>query len=106
MKESLIETLLNRNIIQPGTLIYGKVEAASLGQDMYMFPMELLFEDYRNKEFHCRDKFGSPFIIKFDDLLEIDGMEPDRLASSFNIKSDGTDKPVGKKRGRKAKVRI
>jgi hypothetical protein len=38
-------------------------------------------------------------------ILAIDGMDPERYADVYDIKSDGTDKKIGKKRGRKPKTR-
>lgn len=44
--------------------------------------------------------------IQLKDILEVDGMDPYRLGRVFNINSDGTDKIVGKKRGRKPKISV
>lgn len=103
MNRQLAETLINKGIMKPGTLIYGKTEAASLGQVMQMVPMELMMEDFDGEVFACRDRLGKTYTMHVDNVQEVDGMEPGRLASVYNIKPDGGSKTVGKKRGRKPK---
>jgi len=48
---------------------------------------------------------GSRRVVSSNAILEIDGMEPNRFASVYNIKADGADAKVGKRRGRKPKDR-
>jgi hypothetical protein len=48
--------------------------------------------------------FGqNKYLVKIDDIEEIDGMSPQRLGKVFNINDDGTPRNTGKKRGRKPK---
>lgn len=43
--------------------------------------------------------------IKMNDILEIDGMAPERIGRVFNINIDGSNRTMGRKRGRKPKIR-
>lgn len=40
-----------------------------------------------------------------DQVIAIDGMDPMRFADVYDINADGSDKKIGKKRGRKPKQR-
>ena len=103
MKKTLAETLLNKGIMRPGTLLYGKTQSYGLGQDLQMVPVELMLENFDGENFTCRDRLGREYVMHVDNVQEVDGMEPTRLASVFNIKADGSDKIAGKKRRRKPK---
>lgn len=103
MKLKLAEALINRGIIQPGTLAYGKTLTAGLGQTPQMIPMELMIEELKNNAFHCCDRLGTRYIMLVEDVEQIDGMDPVRLASVYDIRSDGSNKLPSKKRGRKPK---
>lgn len=103
MIKNLIETLLDRKLIGEGTLIKGKVIAASLGQDLHYVPMELMIVGKYANGFTCRDRLQRPYKMEFDRIETIDGMDVARFASVYNIKSDGSSKNQGKKRGRKPK---
>jgi hypothetical protein len=48
---------------------------------------------------------GSRVRVLADDIIKIDGMAPERIAAVYNIRGDGSKQNVGKKRGRKPKVR-
>jgi hypothetical protein len=37
-------------------------------------------------------------------IQKIEGMDPARIASVYNLKADGTEKTVGRKRGRKPRI--
>ena len=39
------------------------------------------------------------------DIIALDGMKPERFVEVYNINPDGTNKLMGKKRGRKSKIR-
>ena len=105
MKKQLAEALLNKGIMQPGTLLYGFTQASGLGQTIQTIPMELMMENFDGEIFSCRDRLGKKYAMHIDDVKEVDGMDPIRLASVFNVKSDGGNKIAGKKRGRKPKIK-
>ena len=105
MQKNLAEALINKGIMKPGTLLYGKTETAGLGQTLQMVPLELMMEDFNGTIFTCRDRLGKMYTMHVDNVQEVDGMEPTRLASVYNIKANGENKTAGKKRGRKPKVK-
>lgn len=103
MSKNLIETLLSRKLIGEGTLVSGRVAAASLGQDLHYVPMELMIVGKYSNGFTCQDRLKRPYRIEYDRIEAIDGMDLTRFASVYNIKADGSTKSQGKKRGRKPK---
>lgn len=105
MKKQLAEALINKGIMQPGTLLYGFTQTSGLGQILQTLPLELMMENFDGEIFSCRDRLGKKFSMHIDNVKEVDGMDPIRLASVFDIKADGENKVVGKKRGRKPKVK-
>ncbi len=105
MKKQLAEVLINRGIMKPGTLLYGYTQTSGLGQTLQTLPLELMMEEFNGEIFNCRDRLGKKYIMHIDDVQEVDGMDPVRLASVFDIKADGGNKITGKKRGRKPKVK-
>jgi hypothetical protein len=54
----------------------------------------------------ARTTDGEEKLIHSDNVLGIDGMTPARFAAVYNIGPDGGPRRVGKRRGRKPKVRI
>jgi len=105
MKKQLAEALINRGIMKPGTLLYGLTQTSGLGQTLQTLPLELMMEEFNGTIFYCRDRLGKKYTMHINDVKEVDGMEPTRLASVFNIKADGENKITGKKRGRKPKIK-
>jgi hypothetical protein len=105
MKKQLAEALINRGIMKPGTLLYGLTQTSGLGQTLQTLPLELMMEEFDGTIFYCRDRLGKKYTMHINDVKEVDGMEPTRLASVFNIKADGENKITGKKRGRKPKIK-
>ncbi len=105
MKKQLAEALLNNGIIKPGTLLYGHTQTSGLGQTLQLVPLELMMENFDRDVFYCRDRIGKKYKMHVNDVTEVDGMDPLRLASVFNIKPDGQNKTAGKKRGRKPKIK-
>jgi hypothetical protein len=105
MKKELAEALINKGIMKPGTLLYGITETSGLGQTIQSVPLELMMEDFNGKIFYCRDRLGKKYIMDLNKVQEVDGMTPVRLASVFNIKPNGQNATIGKKRGRKPKMK-
>lgn len=103
MSESLINALLDKDLIKQGTLAYGRVLTAGLGQNMQYVPMELMILSRKTNRFICRDRLGRPYKMDFARVEQIDGMDITRYAAVYNIKPDGSVKSMGKKRGRKPK---
>lgn len=105
MQKNLAEALINKGIMKPGTLLYGHTETTGLGQTLQMVPLELMMENFDGTIFTCRDRLGKQYSMHVGDVKEVDGMEPARLASVYNIKANGETKAAGKKRGRKPKIK-
>ena len=102
MNAALYQTLTERNIIKVGSVIKGRSLRKGLGG---MPQMVLKIGSVRQVcvgALVCKDNLNT-YVMQMEDIEEIDGMDPKRLASVYNIKADGTAKPVGKKRGRKRK---
>ena len=103
MNNSLIETLLAKRLIGDGTLVTGKVKTVGLGYMPQYVNMELMILSKKGNNFICRDRLGAQYTVEFDRIETFDGMDLPRFAGVYNIKSDGTAKGAGKKRGRKPK---
>ena len=104
MKKQLAEVLINKGIMRPGTLLYGPAPTVSLGPNVQMVPLELMMEEFNGETFLCRDRLGKAYTMHINNVQEVDGMDPVRLASVYNISNTGGNKKVGKKRGRKPKT--
>lgn len=99
----LISKLLERDLIEPGMVLTGGVYTSGLGQTTQKIRKELLLVNKRTNSFVCQDILERKYNMLFDDVEMVDGMDIKRFASVYNIKADGSDRKVGKKRGRKPK---
>ena len=86
MKQELLDTLVERELINYNTWVYAQVQVEGLGGT----PMMVKKDVYYNSD------------IPADAIHDIEGMEPERFAKAYDIKPDGSYKEV-KKRGRKPK---
>jgi len=102
-QSNLIRVLLEGNLIVPDMLVEGKVYSTSLGQSVHLVTKELLITSITADAFLCRDRLGLRHMMQFTNVDRIDGMDLDRFAAVYNIKSDGSLRNTGKKRGRKPK---
>ena len=106
---NLVEEFVNRNIITTDTEIYAYYYGYDVSGIMKtkvkgIFTVdEIMRENNRIRFKVSSTRDGEVKVISSDDIIEIDGMNPKRLAKSYNINSDGTNMVVGKKRGRKPK---
>ena len=94
MNINLFNTLYNKNILSQSTVITGYYPARMLGG---ITTTKLVgtfnFVKYvGNKVTIKRVNTNEFYIISVDDIMEIDGMDPSRLASIYGIKADGTKK--------------
>lgn len=99
----LIQKLLDKHLISHGTIIKGKVFANSLGQYARYIDKEIMVVTHTDDSFVCQDQLGVQYTMPFSNVREVDGMPLARFALTFNIKVDGSDQKIGKKRGRKPK---
>lgn len=108
MRNGLMDTLLRRGLISSDTIVTAKI-----GTKNKLGGMHYSIDDYVIKEtllvnenwgLLLQSVIGQVRIRTNDDaIVAIDGMSIDRYADVYNINHDGTDKRVGKKRGRKPK---
>lgn len=108
MKLSLIQKLVEKRIIQPGTEVEATYEANDLSgvhrtQCKGSFVVMAVKRAADEPIFEIAGADGKRKRVKSDAIVSVDGMDPTRLAGIYNIKSDGSDRPAGKRRGRKPK---
>lgn len=103
MTSELYNILKNRGIIHTDSLVTGKVISPGLGQVPQLVHKRALVRQLYNNYLICQDEAGRRYRMEYKNIYEIDGMTPTRLASVYNIRSNGTAGPVARKRGRKPK---
>jgi len=86
MNSNLYATLVERDLINDNTVVKAYVSTRGFHEGIY--------EAVKNIHWHPG--------IAAEKIIDIEGMDPERFAKSYNIKPDGTTK-AHKKRGRKAK---
>ncbi len=86
MNSNLYATLVERKLINDQTVVRAHVPTRGFHEQVYDAV----------KDVHWSSK------ITPDRIIDIEGMDPERFAKSYNIKPDGTTK-AHKKRGRKPK---
>ena len=84
MKTELLETLVEKELINHNTIVYAQVQSEGLGGQKIMIKKDV----YYNSD------------IPAGAICDIEGMEPVRFAKAYDIKADGSYKEF-KKRGRK-----
>lgn len=87
MHNGLLKTLVQRNLITTETIVRANIRSMGFHKGFYT----------ATKDVHWEPS------IKADAIIDIEGMEPERFAKSYNIKPDGSSKQY-KKRGRKPKI--
>lgn len=108
MNGSLIDALLRRGLICAATVVTAKIGVRNrLGGVRYTVDdYTLTGSRHNDHSWHLtlRSVIGRSEITASDgDIVAIDGMSVDRFADVYNINPDGTEKKMGKKRGRKPK---
>lgn len=81
-----MKTLVEKKLVTLDTVIKARVTA----------------KDFSGINFKTIKDINWNETIKADDIMDIEGMDPERFAKSYSIKPDGSVK-VYKKRGRKPK---
>jgi hypothetical protein len=107
---SLITALINKNAFIKDTVISANYETRDLFGRTYKksgdFKIRKILKSGNNFIFDLIGEDGNE-IIKTgpESITMVDGMDLSRFADTYNIMTDGTSKNVGKKRGRKSKLR-
>ena len=102
----LLKKLLERNLIPNNSVFTGRVRTNTLGGVQLKVRKDVYYNKLSMRGFVCRGELGQQYVMEFDDLEAIDGMELPRFAKVYNIKADGSGAKTGKKRGRKPKAQI
>jgi len=89
MHNGLLKTLVQRNLITTETIVRANIRSMGFHKGFYTAVKDVHWEPS----------------IKADAIIDIEGMEPERFAKSYNIKPDGSSKQY-KKRGRKPKISV
>ena len=87
MNKNLLSTLVKRKLVTMNTVVRAKVLSMGFHNAQYIAVKDVHWES----------------TITADNIIDIEGMDPERFAKSYNIKPDGSV-PVYKKRGRKPKM--
>lgn len=112
MENKLAEALVLRGVLPAGTEVRAKHKAMGLGSVNNV----LVSGDFSIAEAKIREdgrvvfkladlRSGAPSSVFAEDIEDIDGMDPVRFASVWNITADGGKAVMGKRRGRKPKNR-
>ena len=109
LKQSLAEALIERGILNTNSRIYARCPVLAMGSSptekiLPLSVTKIIYEEGTIK-IHCVHTSGRRYSIPCEEINNIDGMAPERLAAAYDIKIDG-NKNSGKKRGRKPKVLI
>lgn len=86
MNSDLYKTLIERNLINEDIVVTASVKVNGFHTGIFDSTKEMMWEP----------------TMPAEAVHAIEGMDPERFASSYNIKSDGSTKKY-KKRGRKPK---
>ena len=89
MNKNLLSTLVERKLVNTDTVVRAKIPTVGFHEGQYIAVKDVHWES----------------TIAADNIIDIEGMDPDRFAKSYNIKPDGSVKAY-KKRGRKPKILV
>ena len=87
MNKNLLSTLVERKLVNTDTVVRAKIPTVGFHEGQYIAVKDVHWES----------------TITADNIIDIEGMDPERFAKSYNIKPDGSVKAY-KKRGRKRKI--
>mgnify|MGYP003587986906 FL=1 len=110
MDLGLIEGFVNKNVLIPGAEMTIERPLIGMGgttQGRTKETVSLAYIRRKNSdvEFFCNSTVdGRQIHVVPNQIITIDGMEPNKLASVYGLKKDGSFKETGKKRGRKPKI--
>lgn len=113
MDSKLAAALVNKGVLPAGTEVRAKHKAMGLGSvnnvivtSDFSITGAVVREDGK-VVFKLADlRSGAPSSVFAEAVEEIDGMDPVRFASVYNITEDGGKAILGKRRGRKPKNRV
>ena len=107
MKITLAQALINRGILGKTSRIIANCPITAMGDVPAYRELTLTVERVVVEEgtikFHTVSRAGRKYSIPCEEVVEVDGMNPVRLAAAYDIRPDGLVRSPGKKRGRKSK---
>jgi hypothetical protein len=109
MHYNLAEALVNKGVIKYDTEVEAKCITADLSgikqiEVISNFLVKRVIKQINGEiVFDLSHQDGRRCKIKAENVITIDGMDPSRIATVYNLKADGSEKTTGKKRGRKPK---
>lgn len=112
MQNKLAEALVTKGVLKNGTEVEAMHKAVGLGGvnvvkvTSYFSIAGVEIKGSGKVVFKLSSlRDGAISMVPAEDVLNIDGMDPARFASVYNIKADGGAAKVGARRGRKPKDR-
>lgn len=112
MKSELVNKLVDMGIIKEGTIITvkGRTRGNTIAKeyDMAVALVEPINKNIKGTGYHIVVEYtGDPMRAKLnlnnESIVSIEGMNPKQLAKAYDLKEDGSKKPMGKPRGRPKK---
>jgi hypothetical protein len=108
MKIELAQALIERGILASNSRIYARCPIIAMGDAPASAVLQLTVDRVIAEEgtikLHCHNKSGRRYSVPCEEVDNIDGMSPERLAAAYDIRPNGLVKMPGKKRGRKPKA--
>lgn len=111
MNPTLATKLIEKGVLAVETEVEAEYPAVALGGAGYIpargiFLIQRVFIDGSKARFDViSTRDGTSKRLASENIVAIDGMDPERFASVYNVKADGADAKLGKRRGRKPKQR-
>jgi hypothetical protein len=108
VKVSLAQAVIERGILNNTSRIYARCPIVAMGdmpsEAVIPLTVSRIISEDGTLKLHCVHSSGRKYSIPCEEVDNIDGMAPERLAAAYDIKPTGNTKSAGKKRGRKPKV--
>lgn len=112
MLGKLAESLVNKGVLTPGMEVEARYHGLGLGgtENIRVTGDFMIHEIFAGENGNIifglkSTSDGKSKRLSAETIITIDGMDPDRFASVYDVKPDGTDKKAGKRRGRRPKDR-
>ena len=110
MKIQLAQALIERGILNNKSRVYARCPVLGMGnaptEAVLALTVDRIITEDGTLKLHCVHTSGRRYSIPCEEVNNIDGMAPERLAAAYDIKPNGNTKSAGKKRGRKPKASL
>jgi len=111
MSNQLLSALLEKNAVTPGTIVTAKYSFTDMFGRLFLKKTEFTIDKIMNKNDNLIFELSSIYDdkrinVSVDSIIFIEGMELSRYADIYGLHPDGTNKKLGKKRGRKPKSNV